>query len=169
MAPVAQNAGIDRRPVFSVIRASFSPLPSPQSRFSFGTFTSLNVSTPLDRPLSPMNVHVCATSTPSHAVSTIKAVIGLRLLTPSLAGVRTMTTMMSARGPLVHQSFVPFKIQCSPSSESSACVERLAGSEPTSCSVKANADNAPEANRGKYFRFCSSVPKYKSGWGAPMD
>ena len=144
-------------------------MPSPQSRFSFGTLTLSNVSTPLDSPLSPMNVHVCTTSTPSHAVSTMKAVIGLRLFTPSLAGVRTMTTMMSARGPFVHQSFVPFRIQCSPSSDSTAFVERLAGSEPTSCSVKANADSSPPASRGRYFRFCCSVPKYKSGWGAPID
>ena len=31
------------------------------------------------------------------------------------------------------------------------------------CSVKANAESAPPAKRGRYFRFCSSVPKYKSG------
>ena len=39
--PAAQPAGIVRRPVFSVISASFRPSPSPQRRFSFGMKTSL--------------------------------------------------------------------------------------------------------------------------------
>ena len=158
-APTAQNAGMDSRPVFRVMRASLSPRPSPQSRLSLGTLTLWKRITPLDRPLSPRNVQTCPTSTPSHAVSTINALIGFRPRTPSRAGVRTMTTMMSARGPLVHQSFSPFRIQCWPSSESSAVVDRFAGSEPTSCSVRAKADSSPAASRGRYFLFCSSVPK----------
>ena len=39
--------GSVRRPVFSVIRASFRPLPSPHSTFSRGTRTFLNDMTPL--------------------------------------------------------------------------------------------------------------------------
>ena len=53
--------------------------------------------------------------------------------------------MISARGPLVVQSFSPFRIQWDPSSESSAVVDMFAGSEPTSFSVRAKADRAPPA------------------------
>ena len=45
----------------------------------------------------------------------------------------------------------------------------LAGSDPTSGSVRAKAESAPPAARGRYFRFCCSVPKRTSGVGTPMD
>ncbi len=166
-APTAQNAGIARRPVLSVMRASLRPLPSSHRRFSRGIFTFVNFRIPFESPFRPMKEHSCATSTPSHSVSTIKALIGLRF-EPSGAGVRAITTMSSARGPLVVQSFSPFRIQCKPSSESFAVVDMLAGSEPTSCSVSAKADSAPFASLGKYFSFCSSVPNFMSGPGTPM-
>ncbi len=95
-----------------------------------------------------MNEHSCAISTPSHSVSTMKAEIGRRR-EPSGAGVAAMTTMISARGPFVVHSFSPFRIQCEPSSESSAVVDMFAGSEPTSCSVSAKAESAPRASRGR--------------------
>src|SRR5205823_751457 len=46
-AAAADEIGSVRRPVFRVIRASFRPLPSPHSTFSFGTRTFLNEITPL--------------------------------------------------------------------------------------------------------------------------
>ncbi len=83
---MVQKAGRARRPVLRVMSASFRPLPSPHRRFSRGTFTSVKRRTPLDRPRRPMNEHSCATSTPSHSVSTMKAEIGRRR-EPSGAGV----------------------------------------------------------------------------------
>jgi hypothetical protein len=50
-----------------------------------------------------------------------------------------------------------------------AVVDMRAGSEPTSGSVRANADTAPLAQRGRYFFFCSSVPNILTGCGTPMD
>ena len=60
-------------------------------------------------------------------------------------------------------------IQCLPSSESVADVVMFAGSDPAFTSVSANAVIAPFAMRGKYFRFCSSVPNSASGCGTPID
>src|SRR5437867_839076 len=51
----------------------------------------------------------------------------------------------------------------------SAVVERFPGSDPTCGSVSANAETAPRARRGKYFFFCSFVPKSFSGCGSPID
>ena len=45
----------------------------------------------------------------------------------------------------------------------------LAGSEPTSDSVSANAEISPAARRGRYFFFCSGVPNILSGCGTPID
>jgi hypothetical protein len=163
----AQKAGSASRPVFNVMSASLRPLPSSQSRFSRGTFTPVKRSTPFERPLRPMKEHLCTTSTPGESVSTMNAVIGF-LFEPFSGGVRAITTMMSARGPLVVQSFSPFRTQWVPSADSSAVVDMFAGSEPTSFSVSANADSAPFANRGRYFFFCSSVPNFISGPGTPM-
>ena len=55
-----------------------------------------------------------------------------------------------------------------PSAEGVAVVDILAGSDPTSGSVNAKAEISPLAKRGKYFFFCSSVPKSLRGWGTPM-
>src|SRR5690606_41958183 len=62
---------------------------------------------------------------------------------PSFDGVRAITTMISATGPFVHQSFSPFRMYAWPSSVGSAVALILAGSEPTSGSVSANAETAP--------------------------
>ncbi len=48
-------------------------------------------------------------------------------------------------------------------------VARFAGSEPTCGSVSAKAEIAPAASRGKYFFFCSGVPKSFNGCGTPID
>ena len=69
---------------------------------------------------------------------------------------------------MVHQSFSPRRMK-SPLSVRSTIVDRLAGSEPTSRSVRANAEIAPRAQRGRYFCFCASVPNSLSGWGAPIE
>jgi len=84
-------------------------------------------------------------------------------------GVRAMTTSSSATVPFVHQSFSPFRMNAWPSSVGTALVSMAAGSEPTFASVRAKAEIAPFARRGKYRFFCSSVPKSFSGWGTPMD
>ncbi len=117
--------------------------------FSFGTLTFVNLIMPFSIALSPMNRQRCSTSTPGQFASTMNAVIcrrGLPFTTRS--GVRAITTNSSAQVPLVVHSFSPFSTQCEPSSLGSACDARLAGSEPTSTSVSANAEMAPLASRG---------------------
>ena len=56
-----------------------------------------------------MNRQRCADSTPGMVFSTIKAVIFFFSLPSTVMGVCAITTMMSATGPFVHQSFSPFK------------------------------------------------------------
>ena len=110
------------------------------------------------------------TSTPGQSVSTMNAVIwSFDLPFTIFGGVRAMTTMTPAFVPLVHQSFSPLRMKKFPSGAGSACVAIAAGSEPTSVSVKANAEISPRATRGRYFLFCSSVPNKISGCGTPMD
>ena len=150
-----------RRPVLSVVSAIFRPSPSLPMRFPQGTRTSLKLTTPLARALSPMKRQRCSTSTPSQSVSTTKALIFF------VRGSRAITTSSSARVPFVHQSFSPFRTYSSPSR--TAVVVRLEGSEPTWRSVRAKAEMAPSAQRGRYFSFCSGVPKSLSGWGTPID
>ncbi len=158
------------RPVLRVISPSFRPLPTSHSTFSFGTRTLVKRITPLYIAFKPMKWQRCSTVTPGHAVSTMNAVIcRFSLPATTLDGVRAMTTMSSARVPLVHHSFSPFRIQAAPSSLGTARVSRAAGSDPTPGSVSANAEMAPCASRGKYFRFCASVPNSLSGCGTPMD
>ncbi len=60
-------------------------------------------------------------------------------------------------------------MKCLPSSVGVAVVRMFAGSEPASTSVSAKAEMAPFARRGKYFFFCSGVPKSLSGCGTPID
>jgi hypothetical protein len=103
-------------------------------------------------------------------VSTMNAVICFFGLPFTIAsGVRAITTISSARVPFVHQSFSPFSTKNLPSSVGVAVVRMFAGSLPASTSVRANAEIAPFANRGRYFFFCSSVPKSLSGPGRPID
>ena len=105
----AHVMGMVSRPVLRVVRASLRPFPSERIRFSFGTRTFLKVISPFSIPRSPMNSSRCSFSTPSHEFSTMKALMGRRDF-PSGAGVRAMTTMTSATGALVHQSFSPFRM-----------------------------------------------------------
>ncbi len=90
------------------------------------------------------------TLTPGQLVSTMNAVI-CRFSLPftTLDGVRAITTRSSAFVPLVHHSFSPFRIQAWPSSLGTARVSMAAGSEPTPGSVRANAEMAPLASRGR--------------------
>src|SRR6185436_11128192 len=108
------------------------------------------------------------TWTPGQFASTMNAEIGPGL--PGvLPGVRAITTNSSAIAPFVHHSFSPEIDQPEPSGRGVASVDMRAGSEPTSVSVRANAEIAPLAQRGRYFRFCASLPKSLTGWGSPID
>ena len=70
------------------------------------------------------------------------------------------TVKTSAIPPLDIQIFEPFRIQVLPSGASSALVLMEFASEPDAGSVKAKAANcSPDARRGKYFSFCSVVPR----------
>ena len=75
-----------RRPVFSVTSASFSPRPSAQSRFSFGTFTFVKRMTPFSIAFRPMKWQRITTSTPGHDRSTMNAEIFF------VSGCRAITT-----------------------------------------------------------------------------
>ena len=150
-----------RRPVFKVTSAILSPFPSAPIRFSRGTRTSWKLMMPLASALRPMKRQRCSTFTPGQSVSTMKQLIFFVL------GSRAITTSSSAMVPFVHQSFSPLRTNVSPCS--SAVVDRLAGSEPTCGSVRAKAEMAPAAHRGRYFFFCSGVPKSLSGCGTPID
>ncbi len=89
-------------------------------------------------------------------------------LCPSLRGTLARTTMMSAMVPLVVHSLRPVMRYPEPSSVGTAAHVILAGSEPTPGSVSANADSCVHSF-GSQYSFCSSEPKYSTGWGAPID
>ena len=111
-----------------------------------------------------MNWQRCTISNPGEFVS---IVFSLPLTT--FGGVCAITTMSSAFRPFVHHSFSPLMIQPLPSGDGVAVVCIFAGSDPTPGSVSANAEIAPLASRGRYFFFCSSVPKSFKGCGTPID
>ena len=121
-------------------------------------------------PRRPMNWQRCATSKPGVFVSTMNAEICFFSLPLTIfGGVCAITTMSSAFVPFVHHSFSPLMIQPLPSGVRVAVVCIFAGSDPTPGSVSANAETAPLARRGRYFFFCSGVPKSFSGCGTPID
>ncbi len=74
LPPAAHIAGIDSRPVLSVVSAILRPWPSLPSRFSAGTRTWWNRVTPFSSPLSPMKALRFSTVMPG-GPSTTKAVI----------------------------------------------------------------------------------------------
>ena len=79
--------------------------------FSFGTRTLSKRMTPFSIALSPMKWQRCTTSTPGQFVSTMNAVICFFGFPFTIAsGVRAITTISSARVPLVHQSFSPLRM-----------------------------------------------------------
>ena len=163
----AQIAGIDSRPVLSVVRAILRPSPSLPSRFSTGTRTPLNRVTPFSMPFRPMKTLRFSTVTPGDDVSTTNAEMPPR--PPSCFGTVAITTTSSAMTPLVVQSFTPSRMYSLPSSLSRAVDPIRAGSEPTSGSVSRKAVTAPSAHRVRYSCFCSSVPNILTGSGTPME
>ena len=67
--------------------------------------------TPFSIALSPMKRERCTISTPGQLVSTMNAVICFFAFPFTIAsGVRAITTISSARVPLVHHSFVPLRM-----------------------------------------------------------
>ncbi len=95
----AHVAGSDRRPVFSVVRAIFSPSPSRPIRFLAGTLTWENSVTPFSMPRNPMNELRRLTVMPGVSASTTNALIFLPVL--------AMTTSRSATTPFVVHNFTP--------------------------------------------------------------
>jgi hypothetical protein len=73
-APTA-TAISERRPVFRVLRAIFSPAPSREMRFSSGTNTLSRRVTEFSIPRSPMNVFRCSTVIPSVSQGSTNAVM----------------------------------------------------------------------------------------------
>ena len=163
----AHSAGMERRPVLSVVSAILRPSPSRPRRFSAGTRTWWKRVTPFSRPLSPMNALRRSTVMPSDAVSTTNALMPPR--PPACSGTRAITTTSSAMTPLVVHSFTPSSRYAVPSSVGVAVDDIRAGSDPTSGSVSRNAVIAPPAQRGRNRCFCSSVPNILTGSGTPID
>ena len=104
------SAGMESRPVFSVVSAIFRPWPSRPSRLAAGTRTWWNRVTPFSMPRSPMKVLRFSTVMPGESISTTKALMPPLCFVPSAsvwAGTRAITTTSSAITPLVVQSFTP--------------------------------------------------------------
>ncbi len=82
-------------------------------------------------------------------------------LAPLLGSVRAATTATSHWWPFVMNVFEPLRIQSpEPSSALTAVDLRLARSEPPDGSVMPiDRISSPVATRGRYFCFCSSVPR----------
>ena len=120
----AHSAGIDSRPVLSVVSAILRPSPSRPSRFSAGTRTWWKRVTPFSMPLRPMNALRLSTVIPGESVSTTNAVMPPRPFWCS--GTRAITTTSSAMTPLVVHSFTPSRRYAAPSSVRVA-VERHPG------------------------------------------
>ncbi len=130
-----------------------SAAPTPRalgSRFSLGTFTSLKTSSPVTLVRSDHLLVISGVVKPSIPRSKI-----IPCTRP--AGFRAQTTATSANGALEIQVFEPFKIYSPSTSVRRDCMP--AGLEPWSGSVRPKQPrNSPEANLGKYFCFCASVP-----------
>ena len=77
LAPPAQVAGSESRPVLSVVSAIFRPWPSRPIRFLAGTRTWENSVTPFSMPRSPMNELRRLTVMPGESPSTTNALIFL--------------------------------------------------------------------------------------------
>jgi len=109
-----------------------------------------------------MTLNVLPWETPPNFLSTMKAVT-LSVLTPvfgSSTGVWAKTVKTSAMPPFEIQIFDPLRIQVFPSGPSSALVLIDPASDPEEGSVRAKAANcSPDARGGRYFDFCSGVPK----------
>jgi hypothetical protein len=164
-ADAVQIAGIESRPVFSVVSAIFRPRPTPPTTADDGTRTWWKRVTPFSRPRRPMNELRRSTVTPGASASTTNAVMPPRDV--SVFGTRAITTSSSATTPFVVHSLTPSRTKWSPSGV--AVIRSRAGSEPTSGSVSRNALIAPRAQRGRYCRFCSSDPNSFNGSGTPID
>src|SRR5438552_7847793 len=77
-------------------------------------------------------------------------------------------TNMSANAAFEIHIFSPLMIQCVPSALRTAFVFAASASEPLLDSDKAYAEIFSALHSsGRYFRFCSSVPKYTIG-SVPM-
>ena len=102
LAPT-QEAGSDRRPVLSVVRATFRPRPSLPMIWSAGTNTSWKRVTLFSRPRRPRNALRRSIVMPSASPSTTNAVM-------PLSGTRAMTTSSVATVPLVAHSLTPLSL-----------------------------------------------------------
>ena len=88
---------------------------------------------------------------------------------PSGFGTTAITTSRSAMTPLVVQSLRPVSSYAAPPSIGTAWAPIRAGSLPTSGSVSRKALTSFRATSGRYFFFCSAVPKLFTGSGTPID
>ena len=163
----AHIAGMESRPALRVVSAILRPSPSLPRRFSAGTRTWWNLVRPFSMPFSPMKEFRRSTVMPSAVPSTTNAV--MPPFFPSCSGTRAITTSSSATTPLVVHSFTPSSRYAVPSSVGVAVLPIRAGSEPTSGSVRRNAEIAPAAQRGRKACFCSGVPTSLTGSGTPID
>ena len=113
-------------------------------------------------PRRPMNRLRCSTVTPSASYSSTNAEM-------PFSGTFAITTTTSATTPLVAHSLRPLSRYPEPSSVGVALVDSRAGSDPTSGSVRRNAEMCVFVTSGSQRCFCSSVPNSSSGSATPID
>jgi hypothetical protein len=97
-APYAAVVGSVRRPVLSVVSASLSPFPSPQSTFSRGTRTFVKRMTAFSMPLQPHEVEAVRVLHALPRVDLDDEGGDPRRAARLRDGVRAITTMSSAMG-----------------------------------------------------------------------
>src|SRR3984957_12529392 len=145
------------RPALSGLNATMWPRPISCRRFSFGMRAFSKNRGTVELPRMPILFSSAPMVNPGVLRSTTKA----ENLSPSTFA-KTMKT--SANPPLVIHIFWPLRIQLLPSGERTARVREASESEPACGSDRQYAaSNSPVAILGRYFFFCSSVPKLEMG------
>src|SRR5271169_445531 len=144
-----------------MLNATMCPRPTSCNKFSLGTWQFSKKMAVVELPLRPIFFSSAPAENPGNPRSTIKQ----ENFSPSTLA-KTMYT--SAKPPLVIHIFCPFKIQERPSGESTARVREFCASEPACGSERQYAASfSPVASNGRYFFFCSGVPKKTIG-SVPM-
>src|SRR5204862_192707 len=155
-APPLHIAPSLNRPKFSTLAATLCPLPPSPSRLPAGTRTSCRITGVVDDPCSPILCSSLPLVTPLNARSTMNAV----KCSPSTLP-KTMNT--SAKPPFVIHIFSPLSTKL-PSACLAARVFAPSASDPDPDSLRQYAPtSSPVISFGRYFCFCSSVPKSISG------
>mmetsp|Transcript_600 Transcript_600/g.1858 ORF Transcript_600/g.1858 Transcript_600/m.1858 type:complete len:258 (+) Transcript_600:909-1682(+) len=163
-----------KRPLFKISIATLKPLPGTSITLAAGTRTFSRYTSAVFEHLMPIFFSGAPDVTPAIDRSTMNAVMWflVGLAGSAVSGVAANTVKTSAMPPFEIQILDPLMTQSSPSL--TALVVTLFASEPVPGSVSANAATySPVASFGRYFCFCSSLPKRRIplkpiDWWAPI-